>query len=1324
MDREPPSPPPPSADAEGEGSGGSAAPPRPVIGRITRELPPLRDEDDLGDDPRHDPRDDPRHDLGDDPRHDLRDDLRGPTQDFPPIAAAGGPSTLDDSQVPAHRAVTLLARPGSGGQGNGPPPVAEAARFVQGDTVSERELPPARAARGSTTPAPAAPPGGSGPVARYLARGELGRGGMGRVLEALDRRLGRVVAIKESFATDPDGQQRFEREVAITARLEHPAIVPLYDSGVTADGRAFYVMRKLSGRGLDVVMSELKSLDERLALLPALLSACDAVAHAHARRVVHRDLKPGNILIGDHGETLVIDWGLAKAMGDSEPPPRAASSVQLASEGAADKPGKSGDSAKPAKPLTAPGMGIAAPLPIPGAGIPGIAGSGSRPVAAPLPPDDLKTVVGSVFGTPGFMSPEQARGEQLDMRGDVYALGATLYHVLAGRPPHIGRSATEVIDRVRVEPPPPLAQVCPGAPIELVAIVEKAMAFDIEARYPEAAELAGDLRRFLAGQLVAAHRYTFWQRLRRASRAHRAAFLVAGASLLVVSALASISILRIISERDQARAARQLAQQETKLAKAARAVADARADELIVAQAHSLVAENPTAALGLLKRLPESSPSWPKARMVAMGAVAEGVTRALPHGVHRPPSIFAMSPRGDVVLVGEDQGQVWTLDLESLRRKDVVDLGSRVIGCWVDGGASAVLASEAVGLVIRDLSSGRTRTVPIPSPVSDVSCHPTGLVAFIDKAGALSLLDPALAQVRKVDLGAPAESVEITPDGAWIVTGGTKEAVVLDRDGAVRRRFPGEVLRLLTSPKSKIAIMYRDHAVELDPALAFAAPPASAVAPASSSTGPFAPAAPPPVPTPSNLSGAPPPPRTPPPPAVTEIRFRGLTLAIYFVGERLRFMQAGNRLFWADGSLDVELPSTPLGFTSLGDRTTAFGLSDGSLWLSGWWGARLLHTPSTNPILRLAGHPGSARLAGWSRGNIFVWNLGGAIPRSLPADNSVSRVVFLGEHRLAAIGMSSWYWIDLQRGTTEHLEPRNDLPMFNDLVVDVDRGDVLLLDTMMGGAALMRWSERAVVGSWRDHVRSAALLGDGAVAIGTGDGRIAVGRATEKLKILEMENAVIGLSRLGAHGLIAIDSEGELLAYDLPSGAITKGALGEPPSGIIVDDGAGGAIIAAGARLLRWTGGQKGGLSELARVAEPILRLTRFRNHLAILTASELSTLDLDSAERPPPVQRIASTAREQQLSDGSRWAIGLGQRGLIDLVDIATGVRWSKSIHGGLAMFGVSPAGSRVAQLLYGEIALWSYDVPENPAELRAWLDETTNATVSDTLDVLWTRP
>jgi serine/threonine protein kinase len=1155
--------------------------------------------------------------------------------------------------VPAHRAVTVQARPAAAAAAAAAGPPLDLAQLAHGDTLSERDLGAApRTARGSTSPSLLSTAGG----ARYETHGELGRGGMGRVLEALDRRLGRVVAIKESFATDPDGQQRFEREVSITARLEHPSIVPLYDSGITEDGRAFYVMRKLSGRGLDLVMSELTSLDERLALLPSLLAACDAVAHAHARRVVHRDLKPGNILIGDHGETLVIDWGLAKAIGESDAPP---------GRRAATAP------AEPSLPHHPP----SAPVPIPGAG------PGSRPAQAPLPPDDLKTIVGSVFGTPGFMSPEQARGEQLDMRGDVYALGATLYHLLAGRPPHIGKSATEVIDRVRVEPPPPLVQVCPGAPVELAAIVEKAMAFDIDARYPEAAALAGDLRRFLAGQLVAAHRYTSWQRLRRAARTHRAAFLVAGASLLVVSALAAVSVLRILAERDQAHRARLIAVHETSIAKAARDEAAARADELVVAQAQGLVEQNPTAAIGLLKRLPPASPAWPKARMVALGAIAQGVTRGVADGARRPPSIFAMSPRADLLLVGDEHGKVWTLELETLRRQEIWNAGpgDRPLGCWVNGGATLALATEATGLSLRDLDTGRVRPVPLPHPVMAIACHPTGQAALLDKTGALWFLDPALGQTRPVDTGVAAELLELSPDGTHLAIGGDQEAVLLDRDGAVRRRLAGETIRITTSAKGRFGFFMRDRVVEIDPA--------SAAAP-------------------------------------REIALTNkLALSLYFIGEHLRILYAANRLTSGDGVIDVDLPSTPIGFAALGDRTTALGLNDGSVWLSGWWGSRILHTPTNEPILRLSARPGGARLAGWSRGTIMVWNLGGAIPRSLPADRSVSRVLFLGEDRLAAIGNSSWRWLDLERGT-EDLVEQSDLPLFNDIVVDVDDGNALLIDTMMGRASLMSWADKRVVGTWRDRVRCATLLGRGDLAVGTTDGRVAVGDPTAgPLKILRMESAVIAVNRFGEHGVVALDAEGELLTYDLSSGTLTRGSLGEPASGIIVDDGDGAVIAAIADRLVRWT---PKGVEELARFGEPINRVTRYQRHLAILTDTELSTIDLrnDNPHGTFTVRRIAGASREQQLRDGSRWSIGIGQRGLIDLVDIATGMRWAKSIHGGLAMYAVSPSGARVAQLLRSEIALWSYPVPEEPGQLRAWLDETTNATVSEALDVIWSPP
>src|SRR4051812_23001976 len=258
------------------------------------------------------------------------------------------------------------------------------------------------------------------PYQRYRLGAELGRGGMGRVVEAFDTQLGRTVALKEVLPkAAPGAARRFVREVQITARLEHASIVPLYDSGTTADGRPYYVMRRVSGRPLDEMIARAPALADRLALLPNLLSAIDAIAHAHRRGVIHRDLKPANILVGELGETVVIDWGLAKVIGEPEDP---------------DESGQ----------------------PLPSAA------------------DSLQTQAGSVFGTPGFMPPEQARGDELGPRSDVYALGATLYQLLAGVPPIAGTSATEMIaSTMRARSIKSVAQVCPGAPPELVAIVDK-----------------------------------------------------------------------------------------------------------------------------------------------------------------------------------------------------------------------------------------------------------------------------------------------------------------------------------------------------------------------------------------------------------------------------------------------------------------------------------------------------------------------------------------------------------------------------------------------------------------------------------------------------------------------------------------------------------------------------------------------------------------------------------------------------------------------------------------------------------------------------------
>src|SRR5262249_36594426 len=176
----------------------------------------------------------------------------------------------------------------------------------------------------------------------------------------------------------PTGEQisRFQREALITARLQHPGIVPVYEAGRWPSGEPFFAMKLVSGRPLDKVIAEATSLPARLALLPRLAAACDAMAYAHSQRIIHRDLKPGNVLIGDFGETVVIDWGLAKDLD------------------AADSPESANRAPRARK---------------------------SQPKIEHQ--SSTLTVAGSVMGTPAYMAPEQARGETVDQRADVFALG-------------------------------------------------------------------------------------------------------------------------------------------------------------------------------------------------------------------------------------------------------------------------------------------------------------------------------------------------------------------------------------------------------------------------------------------------------------------------------------------------------------------------------------------------------------------------------------------------------------------------------------------------------------------------------------------------------------------------------------------------------------------------------------------------------------------------------------------------------------------------------------------------------------------------------------
>ncbi len=348
----------------------------------------------------------------------------------------------------------------------------------------------------------------------YVLGRVLAQGGMGRVIEAHDRRHDRPVAIKLMLAGG--SLERFVREARIAARLQHPGIVPVYEAARLPTGEPFLVMKLVEGRSLDEAVSSMPALADRLALMPHLVAATEALAYAHSRHVVHRDLKPSNVLVGAYGETVVIDWGVA-------------------TEGAPEE-GPESDG-------TAPGPGL--------------------------------TIAGRAIGTPAYMAPEQARGERVDTRADVYSLGALLYHVLAGDPPYRADSAANTLAQVLTGPPQPIERRGLRIAPDLATIVGKAMARDPALRYPDAAGMAADLRRFTTGQLVAAHEYSLGALARRWIARHRAAVATATALLAVLAVTGIVAVRGIVRERDRADGLAQVAS-------AQRAAAEELVDFLIV----------------------------------------------------------------------------------------------------------------------------------------------------------------------------------------------------------------------------------------------------------------------------------------------------------------------------------------------------------------------------------------------------------------------------------------------------------------------------------------------------------------------------------------------------------------------------------------------------------------------------------------------------------------------------------------------------------------------------------------------------------------------
>jgi len=596
---------------------------------------------------------------------------------------------------------------------------------------------------------------------KYVISGEVGRGGMGVILNAVDTDIRREVAMKVITGRRGESRdylERFVGEAQVQGQLEHPNICPVHELGVDRDGRVYFTMKIVKGSSLAEMIKQAResggTADSRRLTnaLNIFLKICDGMAFAHSRGVIHRDLKPDNIMVGDFGEVYVMDWGLAKIIGREDD--------RMDGLVITDRSEEDGE---------------------------------------------MKTMTGSVVGTPSYMPPEQSKGivEEMDERSDIYSLGGLLYELLSLERPFTGKTPWEILEKVTGEPPVPPSTQAPEQNIspELDTVVLKCLEKDKEDRYGSIQELKHDVELFLSGRPIEAMEYSPWQVFAKWMSRNRVltAAIAAVVSVIVVSCIvgyinnvekkniAEEALVKVKRESDRTKDALAQVEEQKLIAeanekKAKIAQADAEQQKSIAEDERHKAEERLVKSLVSAGRLAEDNRNIREA--MEHYKEAKAIMRSLKKPIH--PYIDLDIWRA-VNCGGGFQTTIARIPFKTDVRAVTFspDGRSLIIGCDGQGDPTNPNHPESTELIfLYNLDSGKL------SPLSDtdgfgvlcLSTHPKdNKLAFGKRLGAVKIWD--LAQPPRLSfLGIhrkDANFVAFSPDGKLLASGGEEKTVHL-----------------------------------------------------------------------------------------------------------------------------------------------------------------------------------------------------------------------------------------------------------------------------------------------------------------------------------------------------------------------------------------------------------------------------------------------------------------------------------------------------------------------------------------------------------------